>query len=156
MYAYVLKNGMMRFSDDGEPHGTAGKPVLDALTGSGLVDTIVIVTRYFGGTLLGTGGLVHAYSTSSTDALKSAKRVEMCPCVVFETVCPYADHSRMERLLNDHSAQLLSTDFAAEVTLRYMLRDNEDLPVFLEKLTDTFSGRLTACEQERSFFAFSL
>ncbi len=156
VYAYILKDGTMRFSDDGEPHGTAGKPVLDALSGSGLVDTIVIVTRYFGGTLLGTGGLVHAYSTAANDALKAASRVEMCPCVIFETVCPYPLHASLERLIRKHSAVILSTEFAEQVTVRYQLRDDDQLPHFTAEFIDAFCGRLSAEEVDRNFFAFSL
>ena len=70
VYAYVLRDGQSRrYSDDGEPHGTAGKPILDVINGNGITDCAIVVTRYFGGTLLGTGGLVRAYSTSSKDAV---------------------------------------------------------------------------------------
>ena len=69
VYAYLLKDGTARFSDDGEPHGTAGMPMLEVIKGSGITNVLVVVTRYFGGILLGTGGLVRAYSTSTRDAL---------------------------------------------------------------------------------------
>ena len=74
VYAYVLReNSIMRFTDDREPQGTAGMPVLDAIRKRGCTDTVVVVTRYFGGTLLGTGGLVHAYSTSAVGAINAAQ-----------------------------------------------------------------------------------
>ena len=101
VYAYILRDGTARFSDDGEPHGTAGKPVLDVLSGSGLTDVIIVVTRYFGGILLGTGGLVRAYSASAKQTVDSVQRVEMCPCMSCEIVCPYPDHQRLVALITD-------------------------------------------------------
>ncbi len=155
-YAFLLHDGTARFSDDGEPHSTAGKPIFDALCGSGMVDALVIVTRYFGGTLLGTGGLVHAYSTVTTDALRSAQRVEMCPCITYETVYSYADHATFERLLKKYNGITVATDFGETVTIRYRLRENENLDSFLRDLTDQFAGKLSAHEIEHSVFAFSL
>lgn len=79
-YAYSMSGGTLkRFSDDGEPHGTAGKPILDIIDGSGLTDIMIVVTRYFGGVLLGTGGLVRAYSAAAREAVANANRVKMTP-----------------------------------------------------------------------------
>ena len=81
VYAYSLREGQIsRYSDDGEPQGTAGVPVLEVLTHSGVTDAVIVVTRYFGGILLGTGGLVRAYSHAASIALKSAGVVIMRPC----------------------------------------------------------------------------
>ena len=150
VYAYILKNGASRFSDDSEPHGTAGKPVLDVLSGSGLVDVLVVVTRYFGGTLLGTGGLVRAYSTAAREALANAQRVRMCPCVTYEIACTYPDHQRLSRLLSDYNATVEDTVFGADVTVCFALQE-ESCENFIHSLTETFSAKLTARELKRDF-----
>ena len=155
VYAYILKNGASRFSDDGEPHGTAGKPVLDVLAGSGLVDVLIVVTRYFGGTLLGTGGLVRAYSAAAKDAVNAAQRVMMCPCVTYEINCPYPEHQRLMRLLEDNGATVEDTVFAADVTEKFALKE-ENCDDFLASLTEVFSARLSAKELERAFSAINL
>ena len=92
VYAYVLRSGARRFSDDGEPQGTAGMPTLDVLQKAGLTDCVVVVTRYFGGILLGAGGLVRAYSHGALLAAAAGEIVEMRPCTVVEAVCDYAQY----------------------------------------------------------------
>ena len=100
VFAFNVKKGKtLRFSDDGEPHGTAGKPILDVIVGSGLTDIAIVVTRYFGGVLLGTGGLVRAYSKSAKDVIESAEVFQMIPSLEYETVCEYTDHSKLENLI---------------------------------------------------------
>lgn len=90
VYAYILEeNNIMRYSDDGEPSGTAGMPVLDMLKKEGLTNLIVVVTRYFGGTLLGTGGLVHAYSKSAKAGVEAAGYLEMILCQEIKIRCAY-------------------------------------------------------------------
>ncbi len=99
VYAYLLRQGgRTRYSDDGEPQKTAGLPVLEVLRHSGLTDLIVVVTRYFGGTLLGTGGLVRAYTTAAQAALERAHRVTVRPCVDMSAVLPYALYEQGARL----------------------------------------------------------
>ncbi|MFR5864850.1 MAG: IMPACT family protein [Acutalibacteraceae bacterium] len=84
VYAYTIReNGIARFSDDGEPHGTAGLPTLDALRKRGIVDAAAVTTRYFGGVLLGTGGLVRAYSQAAAMAVEQAGVAEMAACAFF-------------------------------------------------------------------------
>ena len=90
VYAYVIdENNIFRYSDDGEPGGTAGMPVLDAIRKPGLVDVVVVVTRYFGGTLLGTGGLVHAYSSSARDGLLAAQPIIREKCNIVDVKVDY-------------------------------------------------------------------
>lgn len=150
VYAYILKNGASRFSDDGEPHGTAGKPVLDVLAGSGLSDVLMVVTRYFGGVLLGTGGLVRAYSTAARSAIEAAQIVRMCPCTVFSVNCPYPDHQRLIRLIEDYNGNVTDTEFAADITVKFMLQA-KDIEPFCDALREVFSARLVAEEKESGF-----
>ena len=154
VFAYSVGNSA-RFSDDGEPHGTAGKPMMDVITGEELRDLAVVVTRYFGGVLLGTGGLVRAYSKATKDALTSAQRAEMIPCTVYETQCEYSDHARLLNLLENSDAQIGETDFGAMVTVRYSLK-SADTDRFLKSLTETFSARIEAVEIERKTAAFKI
>lgn len=155
VYAFILRDGTARFSDDGEPHGTAGKPVFDVLSGSGLQDVLVVVTRYFGGVLLGTGGLVRAYSSAARDAIEKAEPVEMCECVTFSISCPYADHQRLERLISDCKGTVENNEFAADITVTVSFKV-EMIEDFLLKLCESFSARLNAKEISRGFSAFSL
>lgn len=117
VYAYVIdENNIFRYSDDGEPSGTAGMPVLDALRKRDIVDTCVVVTRYFGGTLLGTGGLVHTYGASAKAGLEAAKIVirQLCDIVAIN-----ADYTLLGKLQHEIAARsyiLEDTVYADEVT----------------------------------------
>ena len=155
VYAYILQNGTARFSDDGEPHGTAGMPMLDVIKGSGITDVLVVVTRYFGGILLGTGGLVRAYSTSTRDALSGAQRVLMCECQEYIIECDYGNFDRLTRLLSDTGGMVKNTDFTDKVTVRVMYK-KIDSQAFLDKLCETFASKLTAKLTNEIFFPFNL
>lgn len=152
VFAYSIK-GQGRFSDDGEPHGTAGKPVFDVINGEGVTDLAVVVTRYFGGVLLGTGGLVRAYSKSAKDALENAKKAEMIPCMVFETVCEYTDHGKLLNLIEAQGGIIEQSNFTDKVVLRYSLCDGDTDP-YMKKLSETFSARLKAEEIGRKTVPF--
>ncbi len=155
-FAYSVERGRYsRFSDDGEPHGTAGKPILDVIVGNKIDDVVIVVTRYFGGVLLGTGGLVRAYSTSARDAMLAAQKAEMIPCTIYETECEYTDHNKFLSVLENSGGKLESTDFTDKVKLRYVFKD-EDAQKFLPVLTETFSARLTADECEKTVFPFEI
>lgn len=122
VYAYVLDGGSVcRFSDDGEPQGTAGIPVLDVLLKEGLTDCAVVVTRYFGGILLGGGGLVRAYSHAAKLAVDAAGVVEMRRCVLGELVCDYAQYGWVPAFLAEHGARLTQTQFEEQVTVGFSL-----------------------------------
>ena len=155
VYAYILQNGTARFSDDGEPHGTAGMPVLEVIKGSGITNVLVVVTRYFGGILLGTGGLVRAYSTSARDALASAQRVLMCVCREYTIDCDYGNYDRLSRLINDHNGMVQSTNFTDKVTISVVFK-KVDCDAFLDRLCETFASKLTAKLQNEIFFPFNL
>lgn len=155
VYAYVLQNGTARFSDDGEPHGTAGMPVLEVIKGSGIVNVLIVVTRYFGGILLGTGGLVRAYSTSARDALQNAQKVLMCVCHEFTIDCDYGNYDRLTRLIADHNGMIQSTDFTDKVTVNIVFK-KVDCDAFLNKLCETFASKIEAKLKDELFFPFNL
>jgi len=134
-YAYVLRGGMIRrFSDDGEPQGTAGIPMLEVLTAQGVEDCLVVVTRYFGGILLGTGGLVRAYSHATAIAVEAAGKVQMIPCREGHVVCPYPQYQFLTQFIEAVGGKISDTEFADTVTVHY------ELPIELE---DTFDAKLT-------------
>ena len=154
VYAYALKdNAVSRFSDDGEPHGTAGKPVLDVINGNGLTDVLIIVTRYFGGVLLGTGGLVRAYSKSAAEAVKSAKTVEMRYCRCFKAVCEYSEHSQLLSIINLYGGIAENTEFTDKVILDFAVPE-EMCGNFQKKLAETFSAHINITETEGKFTPF--
>lgn len=141
-YAYSVSEGKLcRFSDDGEPHGTAGKPMLDVIEGSAIKNIAVVVTRYFGGVLLGTGGLVRAYSKSVQDVLANAEVYKMVPSAVLEIVCDYPNHQKLVNLLIGCGCEINDTVFAENVTVEFSLPESE-VDAFGKKLTETFSARL--------------
>ena len=155
VYAYILQNGTARFSDDGEPHGTAGMPMLDVIKGSGITNVLVVVTRYFGGILLGTGGLVRAYSTSTRDAISGAQKVLMCQCEEYRIDCDYGNFDRLSRLISDTGGMVQNTDFTDKVTVDVMYK-KADSKAFLDKLCETFASKITANLQNEIFFPFNL
>ena len=155
VYAYLLQDGTARFSDDGEPHGTAGMPMLEVIKGSGITNVLVVVTRYFGGILLGTGGLVRAYSTSTRDALSGAQKVLMCECCEYKIDCDYGNYDRLSRLISDCNGMVQNTDFTDKVTVTVMFKEL-DTQAFLDKLCETFASKLTADLQQKIFFPFIL
>ena len=120
VYAYVLRaGGRTRFSDDGEPAKTAGTPVLECIRHAGLQDVIVVVTRYFGGVLLGTGGLVRAYTAAAAGALQAAGAVTMREVVEGSVTLPYALYEPAQRLILAAGARLAQPQFADAVTLTW-------------------------------------
>lgn len=155
VYAYLLQNGTARFSDDGEPHGTAGMPILEVIKGSGVTNLLIVVTRYFGGILLGTGGLVRAYSTSARDALANAQKVLMCECCQYQIECDYGNYDRLTRLISDCGGMLQNTDFTDKVTITVMFKA-EETTAFLDKLCEHFASKITAKLQNTLFFPFIL
>ena len=119
VFVYVLReDSRVRYSDDGEPARTAGLPVLEVVRYAGLTDVIVVVTRYFGGTLLGTGGLVRAYTQAAQAAIEAAQLVVMSWCVNLELRIPYADYERAVRIAELGGAKLLGSDFSDVVCLQ--------------------------------------
>lgn len=141
--AYVLKeNNIQRSSDDGEPSGTAGVPVLDVLLKEGLVDVCVVVTRYFGGTLLGAGGLIRAYSHGSKIAVDAGHIITMAPCKIITASVDYSFYDRMNIMLADFGANIENSEFADKVNIEFSLK--ESLVDNLSKtLTEQSNGKYT-------------
>ena len=130
VYAYVLRQGgRTRYSDDGEPAKTAGTPVLEAIGHAGLSDVIVVVTRYFGGILLGTGGLVRAYTESASAALAAAQVVTVRACVRLSVEVDYALYERAVQLLQGAGARLDEPVFTDRVALSALLPAGAELPL---------------------------
>lgn len=151
VYAYVLRNGSTkRCSDDGEPQGTAGRPVLDVLEKEQLVDICVVATRYFGGIMLGAGGLVRAYSHTSKIAVDAAEIVEMCVCHRYRMQFAYPLYGKISYLLPDFSLRVLDTDFAELVTMELLIRGDQ-AEAFLKQLTELTNGQVTPQLMEESF-----
>lgn len=122
-FAYLLKGGIIaRYSDDGEPQGTAGVPMLEAIRKSGVNDVCVVVTRYFGGILLGAGGLVRAYSHSVSIALEGAEIVTYEPYCEYELRCGYSEYQKYANILQTEGAVVDSADFAADVCVRFAVK----------------------------------
>lgn len=117
VYAYILRdNNLSRFTDDGEPHGTAGIPVLNVLRGRNLVDCAVVVTRYFGGILLGTGGLVRAYTEGAVLAVNASGTVEISPCALIKTESDYTDYQKIRYCVTKMGGEEKDTVYGAGVT----------------------------------------
>ena len=130
-------------SDDGEPSGTAGRPMLAVLSGSGLGDIAVVVTRYFGGTKLGTGGLVRAYSDSVRAVLEALPRAEKVPTHVVMLAAPYSHLERIKILIAKHNGQIQEEIFAADVTfvVQFIV---DRFPDFAKDLDEMSHGSLAA------------
>jgi uncharacterized YigZ family protein len=144
--AYLIGHGATvtaHCHDDGEPSGTAGRPALAVLRGSGLGDVAVVVTRYFGGTQLGTGGLVRAYGDAVREVLAVLPRALKVPTHTVDISVPYSTFERVRLLIKARHGQILQEDFAAEVrmTARFAV---EQLPTFQAALQDMSNGRLSA------------
>lgn len=144
--AYIIGHGnsvIAHSHDDGEPSGTAGRPALAVLQGSGLGDVAVVVTRYFGGTKLGTGGLVRAYGDAVRQVLEILPRAANIPTHIVLLEVPYPFFERARLLVEAHHGQILDEDFGAEVMVaaRFTV---EDFPVFQDALREMSHGTLQA------------
>ena len=141
VYAYKLRAGNReRYSDDGEPAKTAGTPVLEVIGHSGLTDLIVVVTRYFGGILLGTGGLVRAYATAASSALAAADQVTVQPVIRLTTTVDYSLYERVTLLIGAAGGKLADPVFADRVSLEWQMRASTQAPL-LEQLRELTRGQ---------------
>lgn len=130
-----------RFSDDGEPGGTAGKPIMDVLTGRGLTNVLCVVTRYFGGILLGAGGLVRAYSKSAADAVTKAGMVSYLPGTILDIPMDYSRYGALEGFIRAN-AEVRNVAFAQNVVVTVAVEDT-NLLKFMKEVTERSDGRCT-------------
>lgn len=146
VYAYILRDGnISRYSDDGEPQGTGGTPVLDVLQKEGLTDVCVVVTRYFGGILLGGGGLVRAYSHACKLAVDSAKIMIMCECSEITVKCDYSFYGKLSYVIPEFDVKIKSEDFADDVTVKMYVK-TEMTQLLKDKLVDLSNGKISIDE----------
>ncbi len=141
VYAYVLRdNSIMRFSDDREPQGTAGMPVLDAIRKNGCTDTVIVVTRYFGGILLGTGGLVRAYSSAANGALKTGNVISYDVYASLRITVSYSDYQKLQPVFSVTGFNVDDTKYSDSVIVYGRILDTE-YEAFEKNLTEATSGR---------------
>lgn len=152
-WAYIIRDGAVRFSDDGEPGGTAGMPMLQVLQREGLYNCVCVVTRYFGGVLLGAGGLVRAYTRGAKIAVDAAGKSMKRVWTVLYVPCPYSYYERVKLETAAFGGILRSTDFGAEVEMELLLPENQVKP-FLERLTDMTAAAVEAMEVGQEYRAF--
>ena len=152
VYAYVIRDeGVSRYSDDNEPQGTAGIPVLDAIRKRNITDCVVVVTRYFGGVLLGAGGLVRAYSSAAKLAIDAAREREMEMCSVCSLRCSYTMYGKIPSLVAKYGGAVDDSDFADEVSITFHLPEDH-LSSFNKSLSEESSGKYAAEEKKKEFF----
>lgn len=156
VYAYSLREGnIKRYSDDGEPSGTAGMPVLDVIVKNEIFDVVVVVTRYFGGVLLGTGGLVRAYSHGSKIAVEAAKPVIMQICLVCEARCAYNQYGKVSSLIIGVGAAVDDTVYESDVLVKFHIKPDL-LGTLNKKLADATSGEVTVEQKDEQYFAVQI
>lgn len=138
VFAYRIANSSERFSDDGEPSGTAGVPILNILRGENLENILVVVTRYFGGILLGTGGLVRAYSAAAKEAILASKKIEMKLCSEYEILIDYNYYDILNHYINKKKIVVKNTDYNEKITVTVIVEKSEEESFLkeIEELTD--------------------
>ncbi len=156
-YAYVIGQnaGIMRYSDDGEPGGTAGLPIMEVLKAQGVVNCCVVVTRYFGGVLLGAGGLVRAYTQGCVVALKAAQVVVMEPSQQYLCEVSYALWDKVQYTLKSLPVQLLGSEFTTAVAFTLLVRE-KDAQQVLDTLIRVTDGKFESLLEEESFAGWDM
>lgn len=152
VYAYCLREGQIkRYSDDGEPQGTAGIPTLDVLLKTGITDVVVVVTRYFGGILLGGGGLVRAYSHAAKLAVDQAQVITMEVCQICALTCDYNQYGKVSSLIPECNGIIDDSEFGADVSISFHMTE-EDLGQFESQLRDATCGSVSVERLDEKFF----
>ena len=152
-WAYVIRDGAMRFSDDGEPGGTAGNPMMQVLQREQVYNVVCVVTRYFGGILLGAGGLVRAYTKGAKIALDAAGKSMKRVWTVLYLPCPYNFYDRVKLEIAAFEGVIRDTQFTAEVEMEILMAEGKT-QAFLDKLTDMTAGTVEAMEIGQEYRAF--
>jgi uncharacterized YigZ family protein len=143
VYAYVLREGTRRYTDDGEPQGTAGMPVLDVLVKEDLYDCAVVVTRYFGGVMLGSGGLVRAYSHSAKEALKASDIITMSLCINAKLRCDYNFYGKLPSVIKKYNGSVGQAIFSDEVDIDFYIPDKTYI-LFEKSIAELSCGKYRA------------
>jgi len=154
-WAYIIKDGAVRFSDDGEPGGTAGMPMLQVLQREGLFNIVCVVTRYFGGILLGAGVLVRAYTKGAKIAVDAAGRSMKRVWSVLYVPCPYNYYERVKLEVDAFGGLIRNTDFGSEVELEILMPEAQGQP-FLDRLTDMSAGNIEGMITAQEYRAFPI
>ena len=154
VWAYLLREGgISRCSDDGEPQGTGGLPVLSVLQKAGLSDVCCVVTRYFGGVLLGAGGLTRAYSAAAAEAVKNAALLHFCESCRVRLETDYSYYGKLSFLLPEYGIKDAGSEFADKVTLLFDI-PADNYPALEARLTELYSGRPAVSVSEVHFVAY--
>ena len=154
-WAYIIRDGAVRFSDDGEPGGTAGMPMLQVLQREGLYNIVCVVTRYFGGILLGAGGLVRAYTKGAKIAVDAAGKSMKRVWTALYVPIPYSYYERVKLEVEAFGGILRDTQFGADVELEILLPEAKAQP-FLDRLTDMSAGTIEGMETGQEYRAFPI
>ena len=154
-WAYIIKDGPMRFSDDGEPGGTAGNPMMQVLQREQLYNVVCVVTRYFGGILLGAGGLVRAYTKGAKIAIDAAGKSMKRVWSVLYVPCPYTFYERVKLEVAAFDGIIRDTQFGAEVELEILMAEPKR-DAFLERLTDMTAATVEGMETGQEYRAFPI
>ena len=152
-WAYIIKDGPTRFSDNGEPGGTAGLPMTLVLQKEQLYNVVCVVTRYFGGILLGSGGLVRAYTKAAKIAVNAAGKSMKRVWSVLYLPCPYTYYERVKLEVAAFGGLIRDTQFGAEVELEILVAET-DVQAFLNRITDMTAGTVEGMETEKLYRAF--
>ena len=153
-YAFVIGDNseLTRCSDDGEPSGTAGRPILEVLTGEGVTNVVCVVTRYFGGTLLGTGGLVRAYQASTKEGLNNSVIIDKKAGITLSIDCEYTDVGKLQYHFANKQIRVISSDYGAGVSFKIVV-ETESLEATKKDLTELTSGKASVTILEKCMFA---
>lgn len=142
-WCYIIRGGAVRYSDDGEPQGTAGLPMLEVFRREGVENVVCVVTRYFGGVLLGTGGLLRAYTKSAKDALDAAGIAAVRRWVKLETACPYSLLERMKTECMALEGAVSDVEYGADVRMSFLLPEAK-AEAFCARVTELSAGQSSA------------
>lgn len=153
-YAFVIGDNseLTRCSDDGEPSGTAGRPILEVLLGEGLTNVVCVVTRYFGGTLLGTGGLVRAYQASTKEGINNSVIIEKKPGITCSVRADYTDVGKLQYAFNDEGVHTISSDYGADVLFNLVI-DEDMYEKRIKDFTETTAGRAKIEKGDKVLYA---
>ena len=153
-YAYVIgeRRELVRCSDDGEPGGTAGRPMLDVILGEGLYNVVVVVTRYFGGVLLGTGGLVRAYSKAVQEGLKESRIIEKQYGISLEVTTDYTGIGKIQYIAGERKLPILDSEYTDKVILKLLVPAG-DVGSVQKAITEGTNGRAGMQKEKDLYFA---